>query len=59
MDESFASYARYWAESLRLPGLGFAEIDAGMSWSGVGHLEAAMDAGRGAILAMPHLGGWE
>jgi len=59
VDDSLASYARYWAESLRLPGLGFPEIDAGMSWSGVGHLEVAVEAGRGAILAMPHLGGWE
>jgi KDO2-lipid IV(A) lauroyltransferase len=59
VDDAFASYARYWVESLRLPGLGFAEIDAGMSWSGVGHLQAAMEAGQGAILALPHLGGWE
>jgi phosphatidylinositol dimannoside acyltransferase len=59
VDDAFASYARYWAESLRLPGLGFPEIDAGMSWSGVGHLQAAVEAGRGAILALPHLGGWE
>jgi phosphatidylinositol dimannoside acyltransferase len=59
VDAAFGSYARYWTESLRLPGLGFAEIDAGMSWSGVGHLEAAVEAGRGAILAMPHLGGWD
>jgi KDO2-lipid IV(A) lauroyltransferase len=59
VDRSFASYARYWTESLRLPGVGFPEIDAGMSWQGVGCLEEAVQAGKGAILAMPHLGGWE
>jgi phosphatidylinositol dimannoside acyltransferase len=59
VDQAFASYARYWAESLRLPRLDFAEVDAGMSWEGVFHLEDALQTGRGAILAMPHLGGWE
>ena len=37
----------------------FAEIDAGMSWEGVVHIEEAIAAGRGCILALPHLGGWE
>jgi lauroyl/myristoyl acyltransferase len=59
VDAAFASYARYWAESLRLPTVDPATIEAGMSWEGVGHLEAAMEGGRGAIMALPHLGGWE
>jgi len=59
VDEALGSYARYWAESLRLPSLSFAEVDAGMSWSGMEHVEAARQAGRGAIVALPHLGGWE
>lgn len=59
VDAAFASYARYWAESLRLPGSTPAEIDAGMSWEGIGRIRRALDDGRGAILALPHLGGWE
>ncbi len=59
VDAAFASYARYWAESLRLPGTPAAEIDAGMSWEGIGRISRAVAAGRGAILALPHLGGWE
>jgi lauroyl/myristoyl acyltransferase len=59
VDAAFASYARYWAESLRLPGTSPAEIDAGMSWEGIGRITRAVAAGRGAILALPHLGGWE
>lgn len=59
VDEAFASYARYWAESLRLPSLTAAEVDAGMSFRGMGHLQAALAGGRGAILALPHLGGWD
>jgi KDO2-lipid IV(A) lauroyltransferase len=59
VDAAFASYARYWAESLRLPGSSAAAIDAGMSWEGIGRIARAVADGRGAILALPHLGGWE
>jgi len=56
---AFASYGRYWMESLRLPSMDPSRIAAGLSIEGLGHLEAAQAAGRGAILAIPHLGGWE
>jgi KDO2-lipid IV(A) lauroyltransferase len=59
VQEAFASYARYWAESLRLPGTDPATVEAAMSWEGIDHLDRAMEAGHGAILALPHLGGWE
>lgn len=59
VDAVFASYARYWAESLRLPGVGLPDLDAGMSLRGFSHLYDALALGRGAILALPHLGGWE
>jgi lauroyl/myristoyl acyltransferase len=59
VDAAFASYARYWAESLRLPSLTPAEVEAGMSFRGLGHLYDALALGRGVILALPHLGGWE
>jgi lauroyl/myristoyl acyltransferase len=59
VDETFQSYARYWAESFRLPGTSAATLDAGMRHEGIEHLDAALAAGRGAVLAIPHLGGWE
>jgi lauroyl/myristoyl acyltransferase len=55
----FDSYARYYAESFRLPGLSTQEIDAGISFEGYEHLDDALSAGTGAIAALPHLGGWE
>ena len=55
----FESYARYWAESFRLPSLGLATIDAGFSATGFEHIEAARANGTGAIMVLPHLGGWE
>jgi lauroyl/myristoyl acyltransferase len=59
IDDAFASYARYWGESLRLPSLTAAEVEAGMSYRGLEHLQEALAGGRGAIVALPHLGGWD
>ncbi|HEY2812163.1 MAG TPA: phosphatidylinositol mannoside acyltransferase [Acidimicrobiales bacterium] len=56
---TFESYARYWAESLRLPGTSPEVLDAGMSYRGYNHLEEGLAAGKGVLLAIPHLGGWE
>jgi KDO2-lipid IV(A) lauroyltransferase len=56
---TFRSYARYWMESFRLANTPADALDAGMSWEGVGHLEDALAAGKGAIAVMPHLGGWD
>ncbi len=55
----FASYARYWVESFRLPRLGDAELDQGHDVTGYEHVAAAMEGGRGMILVLAHLGGWE
>jgi KDO2-lipid IV(A) lauroyltransferase len=56
---AFDSYTRYWVEGFRLPGLTGPEIDAGLRTRGYRDVVAALDQGRGAILALPHLGGWE
>jgi phosphatidylinositol dimannoside acyltransferase len=56
---AFDSYARYWVESLRLPHLSARAVDRGLAIEGYEHFEVAMNAGRGAIMAIPHLGGWE
>lgn len=59
VEEVFESYTRYWLESFRLPGTPPAVLDAGFSAEGFHHISDACDAGRGVILALPHLGGWE
>lgn len=59
VQRSFDAYARYWMELFRLPSMTPEEIDARMSYEGVGHLDDALALGNGAILAIPHLGGWD
>lgn len=59
VDEAIASYARYWAESFRIPSLSADQLNAGITYDGYEHIAAGRDAGRGTILVLPHLGGWE
>lgn len=57
--ETFASYARYWVESFRLPNASPDTIEAGVTITGFDAVSDALDAGTGIIVALPHLGGWE
>jgi KDO2-lipid IV(A) lauroyltransferase len=59
VQQAFASYAHYWMEAFRLPTLGAARINAGLTHEGIEHIEAARAAGKGVILATPHLGAWD
>ncbi|HUR50340.1 MAG TPA: phosphatidylinositol mannoside acyltransferase [Acidimicrobiales bacterium] len=57
--DGFESYARYWLESFRLPGRSKAVMDAQMKHEGFELILEARAAGNGAIMALPHLGGWD
>jgi phosphatidylinositol dimannoside acyltransferase len=56
---AFDSYARYWLEMFRLPHEATRAIEQNFTVDGYEHIEAALAAGKGAIAALPHLGGWE
>lgn len=56
---AFVSYARYWVESARLSACTPFELQAHISLEGFEHLRAGLDAGRGVILALPHMGSWD
>ncbi len=57
-NEAFASYTRYWYEMFRLPREARRPLRR-FSIEGFEHVEKAIADGRGAILALPHVGGWE
>ncbi|MFT4656674.1 MAG: lauroyl/myristoyl acyltransferase [Candidatus Aldehydirespiratoraceae bacterium] len=57
--QAFDFYARYWIESFRLPTMSKRAVDRGFTDDGYPQIVEALKAGNGAILALPHLGGWE
>ena len=59
VQQAFDSYARYYVESFRLPSLSAATVDRSFTTDGYDRVVAALDEGKGCILALPHLGGWE
>ena len=56
---SFESYARYYLETFRLAQVPMRRINAAFTVEGMEHIERSAEAGKGTILALPHLGGWE
>ncbi len=56
---AFDFYARYWIESFRLPTLSRHTVDRGFRADGYDQIVEALERGQGAVLALPHLGGWE
>ena len=57
---AFHGYSRYWVEGARLPTTSRAEVrQRVLVDDGWAHLVAAMDAGNGVVLALPHVGSWE
>jgi phosphatidylinositol dimannoside acyltransferase len=55
------SYARYWLEVFRLPVIPIERIMSGMHINPEGEAElfANLKAGRGAVIALPHMGNFE
>ncbi|KPC74263.1 lipid A biosynthesis acyltransferase, partial [Streptomyces sp. NRRL WC-3753] len=53
------SYLRYWMESFRLPAWSEQRIKEGFEPEGLHHLTDGLAAGKGVILALPHLGNWD
>jgi phosphatidylinositol dimannoside acyltransferase len=59
--DSLASYARYWREAFRLPSMDHQLLARKLQDAAHGqeHVTAALEAGKGAILALPHSGNWD
>jgi phosphatidylinositol dimannoside acyltransferase len=61
MRASLASYGRYWREAFRLPTMNLAALARQLhdSFVGLDNLDAALAAGRGVVMALPHSGNWD
>ncbi|EKF23981.1 phosphatidylinositol mannoside acyltransferase [Mycolicibacterium hassiacum DSM 44199] len=57
--DSLASYARYWCEAFRLPAMDHARLGRELRVRDYHYVEAALAAGRGVVLALPHSGNWD
>ncbi len=58
--QAFRSYARYWVEGARLGRMRRDTIVSNLTIDrGMEHLVAGAAAGRGVIVALPHVGSWE
>ena len=57
--DALRSYARYWREAFRLPSADHDAIRARVHADGEEHIQAALDAGRGVLLVLPHSGNWD
>lgn len=53
------SYMRYWMESFRLPAWSPQRIKDSIDVAGTDRLAEGLDAGRGVIVALPHLANWD
>ncbi|MET0700812.1 MAG: phosphatidylinositol mannoside acyltransferase [Mycobacterium sp.] len=59
--DSLASYARYWREAFRLPSMDMDKLAVRIEpcLLGSNHIDDALAAGRGVVLALPHSGNWD
>ncbi|WP_329261236.1 phosphatidylinositol mannoside acyltransferase [Streptomyces pseudovenezuelae] len=53
------SYLRYWMESFRLPAWSKDRIKSGFDPKGLHHLTDGLAAGKGVVLALPHMANWD
>ena len=53
------TYMRYWCESFRMSTWGRERIAASFEPEHVDRLDQALAAGRGVVLALPHMGNWD
>lgn len=56
---TYSSYVRYWLHAFRLPTVEHEYLNKHFQVDGFENLENALGQGRGAIIALPHLGNWD
>jgi KDO2-lipid IV(A) lauroyltransferase len=59
VEECYRLYGRYWYETFALRTMRPEEVDRRFHIDGCEHIDRALEAGRGAIMALPHMGNWD
>jgi phosphatidylinositol dimannoside acyltransferase len=57
--EAFRSYGRYWFDTFHVRTVDHDDFLGRYRFNGAEHLVRAVEGGRGAVLALPHLGNWD
>ena len=57
--ECFRLYARYWYETFAVRTMPPDEVNRRFSLVGRENIDAALEQGRGIVLALPHMGNWD
>lgn len=57
--EAFELYARYWFDTFRVRVLGREEVNARTRVIGLEHIDHALEAGKGCLAVLPHMGNWD
>ncbi|MGD6746686.1 phosphatidylinositol mannoside acyltransferase [Streptomyces sp. BH106] len=57
--KNMRSYLRYWMESFRLPAWSKERIKEGFTAKDLHYLTEGLDAGKGVVLALPHMGNYD
>ena len=58
-EECFALYGRYWYDTFALRSMSAEEVDERFSIEGLENVDRALEAGRGVIVCLPHMGNWD
>jgi len=56
---AFRGYARYWFDLFHVAGWLPERVDRAFTFDGYENLRAALEGGKGAIVALPHMGNWD
>ncbi|MFN2590710.1 MAG: phosphatidylinositol mannoside acyltransferase [Actinomycetota bacterium] len=59
VEECYRLYGRYWYETFALRTMPPDEVDRRFVLEGREHIDHALEAGKGLILALPHMGNWD
>jgi KDO2-lipid IV(A) lauroyltransferase len=57
--EAFELYGRFWYDAFKIRALTLQEVNERTEMVDIENLQRALDGGRGAICALPHMGNWD